>query len=75
MRAFIEAEIDFVEEDDIPGSVSDQVWIDVDGMIDEISRGLDSTNAGEIIRDGFKVTLLGKPNSGKSTLLNSLAGP
>ena len=43
-------------------------------MIDEISRGLDSTNAGEIIRDGFKVTLMGKPNSGKSTLLNSLAG-
>ncbi len=74
MRAFIEAEIDFVEEEDIPGSVSNQVWNDVDGMIDEISSGLDSTNAGEIIRDGFKVTLMGKPNSGKSTLLNSLAG-
>ena len=74
MRAFIEAEIDFVEEDDIPGSVSEQVWVDVDRMISEISSGLDSINAGEIIRDGFKVALMGKPNSGKSTLLNSLAG-
>ena len=74
MRAFIEAEIDFVEEEDIPGSVSDQVWNDVQQIIDEISLGLNSINSGEIIRDGFKVTLMGKPNSGKSTLLNCLAG-
>ncbi len=73
-RAMIEAEIDFVDEDDIPGSVSDQVWVGVDKLIAELDANMNSLNAAEIIRNGFRVTLLGKPNSGKSTLLNCLAG-
>ena len=74
MRALVEAEIDFVDEDDIPGSVSDEVWAGIEDLINEIKFHLDHVNDGEIIRSGFRVALLGKPNSGKSTLINCLAG-
>ena len=72
-RALIEAEFDFSDEDDIPGSVSDQVWSGVTDLLDQIRSHLDDGSKGEIIRDGFKIALLGKPNAGKSSLLNALA--
>jgi tRNA modification GTPase len=72
-RAMIEAELDFSDEGDIPGSVSERIWSDVGDLIAQMEQVVLSQKSGEIIRDGFKVALAGLPNAGKSSLMNSLA--
>lgn len=72
-RAMIEAEIDFADEDDIPGSVSDSVWSDMRRLSNEIGEHVAGFHAAEIIREGFDVVILGAPNAGKSSLFNTLA--
>ncbi len=73
-RALIEAELDFSDEADVPGSVSPTVWSDMRELRLAMERHLRLFETAEIVRDGLRVVILGAPNAGKSSLLNSLAG-
>lgn len=72
-RAMIEAELDFADEDDIPGSVANTIWDDMRRLDQDILNHLSGARAGEIVRDGLNVVIVGPPNAGKSSLLNFLA--
>ncbi|HSN04991.1 MAG TPA: tRNA uridine-5-carboxymethylaminomethyl(34) synthesis GTPase MnmE [Nitrospira sp.] len=67
-----EAVLDFPDEE-VPDDVPNTVQHIVAGLIAEIRAHLDDHRRGEILRDGVNLTVFGKPNSGKSSLLNALA--
>ncbi|WP_113911670.1 tRNA uridine-5-carboxymethylaminomethyl(34) synthesis GTPase MnmE [Roseovarius dicentrarchi] len=71
--ALIEATIDFADED-VPVDVSPEVTALVSAVIADLDREIFGVVVAERIRTGFEVAILGSPNVGKSTLLNTLAG-
>tara|TARA_Y100001970_G_scaffold237377_1_gene297810 strand:+ start:13305 stop:14636 length:1332 start_codon:yes stop_codon:yes gene_type:complete len=67
--ADIEAKIDFPEED-IPKNISIKIKTECEKIKNEIKTALEDNKAGEIIREGFKIAIIGPPNVGKSSLIN-----
>ncbi len=70
--SFIEAQIDFPEED-LPNENIKQIKKDSTEVLEEIKKILDDQKVGEIIREGFKIAIVGPTNAGKSSLLNNLS--
>jgi len=72
--AQIEGEIDFPDEDDIPDTLSHKAYPYLSEVIASMRKGLMEADKGEAIRHGVEIAIIGRPNAGKSTLLNGLAG-
>lgn len=73
-RALLEADIDFADEDDVPGSVADSVALRIAALKQSLASHLDDGRRSALLRDGFRIAIVGRPNVGKSSLLNRLAG-
>ena len=71
--ANIEAIIDFSEED-LPEYLMDGIKEQIENNIKQIKIILKGSSLGLSIRDGFLVTILGKPNTGKSSFINNISG-
>ena len=70
--AFIEAKIDFAD-DDLPEKVLKEAYLSIKEIHLDISKILENHKIGEKIRDGFRVSIIGEVNAGKSSLLNLLS--
>ncbi len=70
--AYLEADIDFSEED-IPDDVLKNINEKIEKLLAEMHEHINRRNQGEILRDGYRVAIVGTPNVGKSSLINLLA--
>jgi tRNA modification GTPase len=70
--ASIEVNIDYPEYDDAVVMTNELILPELKILVDELSKTIENANTGRIIRDGIKTVIIGKPNVGKSSLLNSL---
>ena len=68
----VEAKIDFPDED-LPKNIIKKIQKTSNSVLKEIKKTLNDQKVGERIREGFKIAIVGPPNSGKSSLLNYLS--
>ncbi len=70
--SYVEAKIDFPEED-LPEENLKSIKKDSSNVLNEINKILNDQKIGEIIREGFKIAIVGPTNAGKSSLINNLS--
>ena len=71
MLAYTEVSIDYAE-DDLPSDIFEQIKNKMEKITLKLSNTLDASKRREGMIEGFKVAIIGKPNVGKSSLLNKL---
>ncbi|WP_394204934.1 tRNA uridine-5-carboxymethylaminomethyl(34) synthesis GTPase MnmE [Shewanella waksmanii] len=73
LRLYVEAAIDFPDEE-VDFLSDGKIAGSLNGIIEQLDDVQRSAKQGAIIREGMKVVIAGRPNAGKSSLLNALAG-
>ncbi|MDP0270647.1 tRNA uridine-5-carboxymethylaminomethyl(34) synthesis GTPase MnmE [Glaesserella parasuis] len=73
LRTYVEAAIDFPDEE-IDFLVDGKIEAKLNEIIAQLANVRQEAKQGTILREGMKVVIAGKPNAGKSSLLNALAG-
>ena len=73
LRIYVEAAIDFPEEE-IDFLADNRVTEELDYLLSELQQVIQKAHQGQLLREGMRVVLAGQPNTGKSSLLNALAG-
>ena len=68
----LEAAVDFPDED-LPQDVLERARPPLERLITALDQTLADTERGVLVREGFRIALIGAPNAGKSTLLNGLS--
>lgn len=71
--AMLEAAVDFPDEE-VPADVASRARPVIEALIAELDLAVADAARGQRVREGYRIALLGAPNAGKSTLLNTLAG-
>jgi len=73
LRMYVEAAIDFPEEE-IDFLADEKLRINIEQLQSDLDKTINQAGQGRILRNGLRIVLAGKPNAGKSSLLNILAG-
>jgi tRNA modification GTPase len=73
LRMYVEAAIDFPEEE-IDFLADKKIVTDLKSIITNVEKVRKQAQQGSIIREGMRVVIAGRPNAGKSSLLNALSG-
>ncbi len=73
LRVFIEAALDFSEEE-IDFLQEENIQLKIQSLSNKICQIINNAHQGQLLQEGLSVAIAGKPNAGKSSLLNCFAG-
>lgn len=71
IMSLIEVNIDYPEYNDIENVTKEKIETDINNICQNLKQTISNGEKGKIIKDGLKVAIVGKPNAGKSSLLNA----